>query len=442
MKSLLSKFAQKQARIVIVGVGYVGLPLATAFAAAGFSTLGYDKNVRRVSAINDERRSYVADVQSIDLAVQVEAGRLSATSDPDVLRGADAIIVCVPTPLDELRQPDLRFIEEATREIARSLHPELLVVLESTTYPGTTREVLLPPLIRAGGRLGEDLFVAYSPERLEPGNPTWGIHNTPKVVGGVSPACSLVAQALYQRVIERTVAVSSVEVAEMVKLFENTFRAVNIGLANELAVMCRTLGLDVWEVIDAAATRPFGFMPFYPGPGVGGHCIPIDPLYLSWKLRTLKYQARFIELADTINSAMPEHVVHLVADALNERAKAVKGSRILVSGVAYKRDVADLRESPALEVIDLLRRRGAEVSYHDPFIAVLDEHGADTVPTLVGMKSVASPVKYGAYDAVVIVTDHTDLPYERMLAEAPCIVDTRNALKRFPSAQRGKVVTL
>jgi UDP-N-acetyl-D-glucosamine dehydrogenase len=440
-RSLIEKFKRHDAHVVVVGIGYVGLPLVVEFARAGFRVTGYDKDPHKVSELA-AGRSYIADVPSSDLLPHVNEKRLSASSDPKVLGTADAVIVCVPTPLNKTKDPDMRFIASATDEIAQHLKPGLCVVLESTTYPGTTREVVAPRLTQAGGKIGEDVFIAFSPERVDPGNKIWKTRNTPKVIGGITPQCGEVARTLYEQAIDTIVPVGSTDAAEMVKLLENTFRAVNIGLVNEVAVMCKKLGLDSWEVIDAAATKPFGFMPFYPGPGLGGHCIPIDPLYLSWKLRTLKYQARFIELADTINSAMPEHVAILVADALNERSKAVKGSRILVSGVAYKRDVADLRESPALDVIDLLRRRGADVAYHDPFIPELDEHGADTVPSLIGMRSVEGPIAYDSYDAVVIVTDHTSVDYARLLAEAPLIVDTRNALKKATPEQRARIVKL
>jgi UDP-N-acetyl-D-glucosamine dehydrogenase len=426
---ILDKLRRRQGHVVVVGIGYVGLPLVVAFAKAGFRVTGYDKDPHKVTELA-AGRTYIADVPSAWLEPHVKEGRLTATTDPAILRSADAVIVCVPTPLNKTKDPDMRFILSATDEIAQHLHPGMIVVLESTTYPGTTREVVAPRLAEAGAKIGEDLFLAFSPERVDPGNEKWGTTNTPKVIGGVTPACSEIAKTLYEQAIERIVPVSSTDAAEMVKLLENTFRAVNIGLVNEVAMMCKKLGLDTWEVIDAAATKPFGFLPFYPGPGLGGHCIPIDPLYLSWKLRTLKYQARFIDLADTINSAMPEHVVMLVTDALNDRKKALRGSRILVSGVAYKRDIADLRESPALDVIDQLQRRGAEVSYHDHFIPELDAHGAETVPSLIGQKSVSDQVSYDGYDCVVIVTDHTDVDYARMIKEAPLVVDARNAVKK------------
>jgi len=439
--SLIDRFARRDAHVVLVGAGYVGLPLALEFARAGFRVTAYDRDERRVSRLR-AGDSYIPQVASDQLALHLAEGRLRVTTEPGVMREADAVVVAVPTPLNKTKDPDMRFIASATEEIAQHLHKGMVVVLESTTYPGTTREVVAPRLAQAGGKIGEDVFVAFSPERVDPGNKKWKTRNTPKVIGGVTATCCEVARTLYSQAIETVVPVSTTDAAEMVKLLENTFRAVNIGLVNEVAVMCKKLGIDTWEVIEAAATKPFGFMPFYPGPGLGGHCIPIDPLYLSWKLRTLKYQARFIDLADTINSAMPEHVAVLVADALNEQKKAVNGSRILVSGVAYKRDVSDLRESPALDVISLLKQRGGELSYHDPYVPELDEHGADTAPGLIGMRSVADPVRYDAYDAVVIVTDHTGIDYARMVREAPLVVDTRNALKSVRKDAPGKIARL
>jgi len=434
---ILEKLKRRDGHVVVVGIGYVGLPLVVEFARAGFRVTGYDKDPFKVGELA-AGRSYIADVPSEDLRPAVAEGRLEASTDPKVLGTADAVIVCVPTPLNKTKDPDMRYIASATEEIAQHIHPGMVVVLESTTYPGTTREVVAPRLEAAGAKIGEDLFLAFSPERVDPGNKTWKTKNTPKVIGGTTEACTLIAKTLYEQAIDKIVPVTSTDAAEMVKLLENTFRAVNIGLVNEVAIMCQKLGIDAWEVIDAASTKPFGFMPFFPGPGLGGHCIPIDPLYLSWKLRTMKYQARFIELADSINSAMPDHVAVLVADALNERKKAVNGSRILISGIAYKRDVADVRESPALEVMSALRKRGAEVSYHDRFITEIDEHGAEGQPELVGMKTIAEPVAYDGYDAVVIVTDHTDVDYPRMAREGAVIVDTRNVLKRLGLLQAGE----
>ncbi len=421
MQTLADKLAAKSARVVVMGIGYVGLPLVAEFARAGFRVTGFDKDERKVLALN-AGESYIQDVPSGDLLPHVREGRLDATTDPKVLAEADAVIVCVPTPLNKTKDPDMRFIVDATEEIARHQHAGMVIVLESTTYPGTTTEVLVPKLTENGFELGKDVFVAFSPERVDPGNAVYKTRNTPKVIGGATPTCLEHAVRLYSHIIERVVPVSSTEAAEMVKLLENTFRAVNIGLVNELAIMSRRLGIDAFEVIRAAATKPFGFMPFYPGPGLGGHCIPIDPLYLSWKLRTLKYQARFIELADSINSAMPDYVIERVADTLNEVGKAVRGSRVLVYGIAYKKDVTDVRESPAFDVILGLERRGAVVSYMDPHVPEVSEHG-------LSMRAVDPASSFALYDVVVVVTDHASLDRERLLREAPFVVDTRDALR-------------
>jgi UDP-N-acetyl-D-glucosamine dehydrogenase len=428
---LLGKIGNTSARIVVVGIGYVGLPLVVEFARAGYHVTGYDKDPVKVRLLG-RGESYIGDIPSEHLAPLVKGGKLSASTDPAVLSEADAVIVCVPTPLNKTKDPDMRFILSATEEIAARQHPGMLIVLESTTYPGTTREVLVPQLTQ-GYELGKNVFVAFSPERVDPGNPTYHTKNTPKVIGGCTPACLNVARALYARIIDTIVPVSSTDAAEMVKLLENTFRAVNIGLVNEVAMMSRRLGIDAWEVIRAAASKPFGFMPFYPGPGLGGHCIPIDPLYLSWKLRSLKFQARFIELADAINSAMPEYVVSRVAEALNDRTKPIRGSKILVAGVAYKPDVSDVRESPAFDVIDGLHRLGAVVSYLDPHVPEIAE-GA------VSMKSIAVGASFAPFDAVVIVTHHKSLDYGRMVREASLIVDTRDALRAETS--RANIVKL
>ena len=433
MQGLLEKIQARSAKVVVIGVGYVGLPLVVELAAAGFTVTGYDKDREKIRLLS-LGESYIGDIPSSVLKPLVDAGRLKGSSDPDVLGSADAIIVCVPTPLNKTKDPDMRFIASASDEIAERQHPDMLIVLESTTYPGTTREVLVPKLTQGRYELGKDVFIAFSPERVDPGNDRYHTRNTPKVIGGVTPACLEVATALYGTIIETLVPVSSTDAAEMVKLLENTFRAVNIGLVNEVALMSRRLGIDVWEVIRAAASKPFGFMPFYPGPGLGGHCIPIDPLYLSWRMRSLKYQARFIELADTINSAMPAEVVVLVQEALNRHKKAPNGSKVLIAGVAYKRDVSDYRESPAFDVIHGLQKLGAEVSYLDRRVPEVDEHGME-------LRSVSSSVHFGDYDAVVIVTDHSDVDYERMLREAKTIVDTRDALRNVPG-DHGNVVRL
>jgi UDP-N-acetyl-D-glucosamine dehydrogenase len=433
MSNLLAKIASKQAHVVVIGIGYVGLPLVAEFARAGFRTTGLDNDPEKVRLLNSGE-SYIADVPTGDLAPHVKTGRLDATTDRSVLAKADAVIVCVPTPLNKTKDPDMRFIVSATEGISQYQHPGMLVVLESTTYPGTTSEVLVPKLTDKGLVLGKDIFVAFSPERVDPGNEVYKTKNTPKVVGGCTPQCLEVVQALYSQIIDKLVPVSSPEAAEMVKLLENTFRAVNIGLVNEIALMGRKLGIDPFEVIRAAATKPFGFMPFYPGPGLGGHCIPIDPLYLSWKLRTLQYQARFIDLADSINSGMPLYVVERAATALNDRSKSVRGAKVLVYGLAYKKDVSDIRESPAFAVIHGLMDRGAHVSVMDPFVTEVDEEGV----TMVAMDPKSS---FAPYDLVIIVTDHTQLERERLLREASLVLDTRDSL-RGVGGDRSKVYGL
>ncbi|HWA74795.1 MAG TPA: nucleotide sugar dehydrogenase [Polyangiaceae bacterium] len=431
--SLVQKIHNKSAHIVVIGIGYVGLPLVAEFARAGFRVSGLDADPSKVERLN-RGESYIPDVPREDIAPYVASGSLRGTTDPSVIKEADAVIVCVPTPLNKTRDPDMRYIVAATEEIARHQHPDMLVVLESTTYPGTTSEVMVPKLTERGFELGKSIFVAFSPERVDPGNKIYKTKNTPKVIGGATPGCLEVATALYSRIIDKLVPVSSTETAEMVKLLENTFRAVNIGLVNELAIMGRKLGIDPFEVIRAAASKPFGFMPFYPGPGLGGHCIPIDPLYLSWKLRALQYQARFIELADTINSSMPDYVVERVSTALNDHQKPVRGSKTLIYGVAYKRDVTDVRESPAFAVIHGLQRRGADISYMDPFVPEFDEEG-------ISLRSVNPQQSFAEYDVVVIVTDHTEMERERLLSQARLIVDTRDALRGVPGP-RGHVYGL
>jgi UDP-N-acetyl-D-glucosamine dehydrogenase len=421
MTPLLQKIRGQSAHVVVIGIGYVGLPLVAEIARAGFKVTGLDADRSKVELL-ERGESYISDVPIADLAPHVASRRLQATTDESVLREADAVIVCVPTPLNKTRDPDMRYIVQATEAIARNQHPNMLVVLESTTYPGTTREVMVPRLTGSRFELGRDVFVAFSPERVDPGNPTFKTRNTPKVLGGATPACLDVAQALYSQLIDKLVPVSSTDAAEMVKLLENTFRAVNIGLVNEVAIMSRKLGIDPFEVIRAAATKPFGFMPFFPGPGLGGHCIPIDPLYLSWKLRGLQYQARFIELADNINSKMPEYVIERVATALNDRSKAVRGSKVLIYGVAYKRDVDDVRESPALAVIHGLSERGAQVSFMDPHVPELDEDG-------IQLSSVDPSRSFVDFDAVVLITDHSRLDRARLVREAQLVIDTRDALR-------------
>jgi UDP-N-acetyl-D-glucosamine dehydrogenase len=425
LEQLEARIQAGEARVGALGLGYVGLPLSVEFGRAGLSVTGYDLLADKVAALN-RGESYVKDVPSEHVRELVQAGRFRASTDFASLGEQDALVICVPTPLGKTRDPDLSMVVDASREIARRLRPGQLVVLESTTYPGTTEELILPMLQEGGLRVGHEFFLAFSPERVDPGNPRFQTRNTPKIIGGVTPACARVAKALYSRAVDRVIEVSSPRTAEMVKLLENTFRSVNIGLVNELVLMCERLGVDVWEVIDAAATKPFGFMPFYPGPGLGGHCIPIDPFYLSWKLRTLNYRARFIELAGEINSEMPEHVCARVSQALNARERSVKGSRVLVLGVAYKRDVDDVRESPALDIMRLLEEGGARVSYHDPHVASLEWNGGriHAVELLRGLEEA---------DVVVIVTDHSAYDYADVVARARMVVDTRNATRGLAS---------
>lgn len=421
-QKLITRLKERSARVAILGLGYVGLPLAAIMAEAGFTVIGIDPDRRKVDSIS-RGQSHIQDVPAEQVARLVAAGKLSATTDFAALKDVEAVSVCVPTPLRKTGDPDLSYILDATRELAKYIHAGMVVVLESTTYPGTTREILLPKLGDENGlKVGEHFFLAFSPERVDPGRKDWTTYNTPKVIGGITPACGEVAATWYAQALKTVVPVSSAEVAEMAKLLENTFRMINIGLVNEMAIMCNRLGVDVWEVIEAAATKPFGFMKFTPGPGLGGHCIPIDPLYLSWKLRALKYTARFIELASEINTAMPRYVVSLVQDALNNQGKPLKGSRLLVLGAAYKPDVDDLRESPALDVIGLLAQKGALVSYHDPYIPYLHHEGLEmaSVPEL--MPAVRQA------DCVVIITNHSCYDYGALLQEAQLIVDTRNAL--------------
>jgi UDP-N-acetyl-D-glucosamine dehydrogenase len=433
MTPLLDLIKDRSAHVVVVGAGYVGLPLAVEVAGAGYPTIAYDRSAEKVSAIN-ARRSYIDDVPTPVLAPLVASGKLAASADPDVLGKADVVIICVPTPLNKTKDPDNSFILNAAEMMVSRMHAQQLVVLESTTFPGFTREVLLPTLSESGLKVDKDFFLAFSPERVDPGNQRFNTKNTPKVIGATSPAGLEHAAALYRSFIDHVIPVSSTDTAEMVKLLENTFRAVNIGLVNEVAIMCGRLGLDTWEVIEAAASKPFGFMPFYPGPGLGGHCIPIDPLYLSWKLKTLKYNARFINLADEVNSAMPEFVVAKVADALNDRGRAVRGAKVLICGLTYKRDIDDVRESPALDIIELLHRRGAEVSYADRHVPSL-RHGDLQTPSV--------PIeRAGEFDCVVIATDHSDVDYRALVQRARLVVDTRNATRNVRRDFPNKVVAL
>jgi UDP-N-acetyl-D-glucosamine dehydrogenase len=424
---LEQKMRSCEAKVGTIGLGYVGLPLAVEYAEAGFRVVGFDLLQDKVDAVLSGR-SYIKDVPTDRVAPLVRSERLTATRDFDRLRECDAIIICVPTPLSKTKDPDLTMVVDATKAIAERLRAGQLVVLESTTYPGTTEELILPLLSEGGMKVGEDFFLAFSPERVDPGNERFGTRNTPKIIGGVTPACTEVARLLYGKAVDTVIPVSSTRAAEMVKLLENTFRSVNIGLVNEVALMCARLQVDVWEVIEAAATKPFGFMPFYPGPGLGGHCIPIDPLYLSWKLKTLNYRARFIELAGEVNSEMPEYVLERIADALNDRERSVKGSRILVLGVAYKRDIDDVRESPALDIIKLLEARGARVSYNDPYVPeILMDGGV--------MRSVELMPAVREADLVVVVTDHRAYAWPEIVEAARLVVDTRNGTRGLKSAK-------
>lgn len=432
--SLSRKIRNRSAQVGVIGLGYVGLPLAVLFAKAGFSTVGIDTDPKRVRLIN-QGRSYIPDVLSSEVARLIRLGKLKATTDYRVLRKLDGVMICVPTPLRKSRDPDISCIVAAAEALAKTLHRYQVIVLESTTYPGTTNEVILPMLETKGLKVGKDFFLGFSPERVDPGNPTYNTENIPKVVSGVTPRCCRAVQLLYSQVIRNLVSVSSTAVAEMVKLLENTFRSVNIGLVNELALMCHQLGVDVWEVIEAAKTKPFGFMAFYPGPGLGGHCIPVDPLYLSWKAKLHGFDPRFIELASQTNASMPKHVVERIAQALNTKRKALNGSNILLLGVAYKRDVGDVRESPALEILQQLQKNGARVRYHDPFVPSVGLNGFN-------LRSVRlTPKALRAADCVVIVTDHTDLDCDAVVKHARLILDTRNALRSF-RANRKKVITL
>jgi UDP-N-acetyl-D-glucosamine dehydrogenase len=436
-ETLIKKLRGKNARIGILGLGYVGLPLAVVFAEAGFHVTGIDPDARKVDSLK-KGISYIPDVKTEAVEKLVKSGYLTATTDFSALKEMDAVSICVPTPLRQTGDPDMSFIISATEEMAKYMHKGIVVVLESTTYPGTTRELLLPKLgTERGLVVGEDWFLAFSPERVDPGREDFTTINTPKVVGGVTEACGEVATAWYEGAIKTVHSVSSAEAAEMAKLLENTFRMINIGLVNELAIMCERLGVDVWEVIDAAATKPFGFMKFTPGPGLGGHCIPIDPLYLSWKMKSFSYNARFIELASEINTNMPRYVVSRIMEAMNDRGKALKGSKILILGAAYKPDIDDVRESPALDVIGLLQKKGAQVEYHDPYIPHI-HHETDGW-RMDSIEDVMKAVKDA--DAVVIITDHKAYNYQAILDAAAFIFDTRNALGKVGKASE-KVVRL
>jgi UDP-N-acetyl-D-glucosamine dehydrogenase len=422
---LMRRIEARTARVGVVGLGYVGLPLATEFAEAGFPVTGIDLDPAKLDQINNGR-SYIKDVDGQAVSRLVREGRLSATSDFSVISELDTINICVPTPLRKTKDPDMSYIISACEAIARHFHPGMLVILESTTYPGTTEEVVLPLLSAAGLEAGRDFFLCFSPERVDPGNPKFQTRNIPKVVGGITPECTAMGTLFYSQALDTVVPVRSTQVAEMVKLLENTYRLINIGLVNEIAQMCDRIGINVWEVIDAAATKPFGFMPFYPGPGLGGHCIPIDPFYLSWKTRQAGIEARFIDLAGYINGQMPKFVVNKIQSALNDRGKPLKGSRIHILGVAYKRDIDDVRESPALDIMHLLMSLGARVGYSDSHVPSLSVEG-------VRMRSGKLNGEIDRSDCVVIVTDHSGVDYESILRRASLVVDTRNALRGVTS---------
>jgi UDP-N-acetyl-D-glucosamine dehydrogenase len=420
--TLKTKLENRNATAAVIGLGYVGLPLAMEITAAGFDVIGIDLDSSKIDIL-EQGRSYILDVSEKDIGDTIQSGKFKPTSDFSVLANADTVSICVPTPLSKSRDPDISFILSATEEIRKYLHRDQLIVLESTTYPGTTDELIVPELETSGLRVGTDFYVAYSPERIDPGNATFTTRNTPKIVGGVTPRCTEIARLFYSQFIDQVVPVSSTKCAEMVKLLENTFRSVNIGMVNELALMCDLLGVDVYEVIDAAATKPFGFSPFYPGPGLGGHCIPIDPHYLAWKLKALNFQARFIGLAAEINGMMPAVVSSMVADGLNRVSKSIRGSRVMILGVAYKKNVSDCRESPALDVMRLLSEKGAILSYNDPLVPTV-HLGRRT------LKSIGtSPAQIAEHDCVIILTDHSTYDIREIVESAKLVIDTRNATK-------------
>ena len=424
-KDLKTKISASKACIGVVGLGYVGLPLAVEFAKAGFHTTGFEVDAEKVKSIS-RGSSYIADVKTPVLKQLVARKTLKAVTDFKYLKNMDIVIICVPTPLRKSKDPDVSYIVAAARQVQKHLQKGQLIILESTTYPGTTRDLVLPMLKKPGMACGSDFFLAFSPERVDPANKTYSIRNTTKIVGGITSACSELARLTYSNVTNNVVTVSSPEAAEMVKLLENTFRAVNIALVNEVALMCDKLKLDVWEIIDSAATKPFGFMPFYPGPGIGGHCIPLDPQYLSWKLKTLNFYSRFIELAGEVNSKMPEYLVSKIASALNSKGISIRNARILLVGMAYKKDVNDLRESPALDVMKLLSDNNAKLEYYDPFIPRLKFEGKT-------IKSASTLSDAAKYDAVVITTNHTNIDYKQLVSRARLIVDSRNATKGIKS---------
>lgn len=427
LSNIKNKINTKEAKLCVVGLGYVGLPLAVEFAKAGFKVTGIDISENRVNQLN-RGENYIRDINDKELRMLIDSESLKATTDYSVISEMDAISICVPTPLSKLKDPDVSYIQSSIDEIVNYIHPGLLLVLESTTYPGTTRELILPALLNSGAKVGEDLFLCFSPERIDPGNETFNIKNTPKVIGGVTEECGNLGAELYKKITDEVVIVSSPESAEMVKLLENTFRSVNIGLVNEIAIMCEKLKVNAWEVIDAAETKPFGFMKFTPGPGLGGHCIPIDPHYLAWKMRTLDYKARFIELAGQINSSMPEHVVELIRFSLNDLAITIKNSNILLIGMAYKKDIDDVRESPSLDIMALLEEQGAQVSYYDPYVSEI-KWNSEIKKGYLNL----SEINLIKYSAIVILTDHTNIDYEKIKNSDSLIIDTRNVYKNYNS---------
>ena len=420
MKNLQQRIESKEITVGVVGLGYVGLPLAVEFGNAGIRTIGIDVNQARVDQLN-AGDNYIQDVDDAELKALVGAGTFTATTDFASIRNIDAICIAVPTPLSKTKDPDISYILDVNKELEKYVHKDLIIILESTTYPGTATELIQPAIESTGLRVGTDVFLLFSPERVDPGNPTFHTTNTPKVIGGVTESCLELGMAVYGHIMDKLVPVSSPEAAELTKLLENTFRSINIGLANEMAIMCAKLGVNVWEVIDAAATKPFGFMKFTPGPGLGGHCIPIDPHYLSWKMRTLDYKARFIELASEVNASMPEYVVELVGDGLNKFARSINGSKVLLLGMAYKPDIDDVRESPALDVYSLLEAKGAKVSFHDPFVSEIrfDSRMETTIDLDLKMLD--------AYDCVVITTNHSEYDFKAIVENSRLVVDTRNA---------------
>lgn len=438
-QQLFEKINDRSAVLGVVGLGYVGLPLMVEMARSGYRTVGVDVQNSVVDTIN-RGRSHIQDVPSEVVSDLVSRGLISATADLNGLSECDAISICVPTPLNKIKDPDLSFVVSAAHAILHVLRPGQLIILESTTYPGTTREVILPILEQSGLKVGRDFSLCFSPERVDPGNPVWHTRNTPKVLGGITPLCNETGLALYRTIFDTMVGVESAEAAELVKVYENTFRMINIALANELAQACDRLGLDVWGVIDAAATKPFGFMKFTPGPGLGGHCIPLDPHYLSWKMRTLAFKTRMIELASDINGEMPAFVLRKIVDALNEDRKSLNGSKVLVLGIAYKKDIDDLRESPALEVLQLLQEKGARVEYHDPLCPVIENDGVTRLKGLPMSSVELTAERLRGADAVVVITDHTAIPFAQVADRAKLVIDTRGVMRRFKG--RARVVGL